>query len=627
MESAKMGMELRRKIIARPEMNPEVSVDPTIEPNRSNTIQYATDEKDLDTNDDTVPWEDEPISWDDVREEVIPSYVTKVTFTVADENLTPDHRKELEERFRGTIIQTSKPEVELVPVATKHVEKPKGVKNAIFELDPVELEIDPAIEQNIRRIYPWASLQTEKAENVLPSVPPSMADYDPQQFLYNFARYITDRPEKHEFPYAADFRLRWASLPFDTKVAIAHARAIEQECYGKVQLQDQCCTHCSQQDFTCKVYRSDVVASSPHMNLGHACQRCRLLGRDCDVGIPGHGYAFSHARIGSSSSENMDSRMRHVPVDVSSEATDTSPEPVVQRRDLASRITRDDASFRGNSEKNGRRSDMPSSGVPVQAESPMIEAVAGKLGLKISRPEVLLSIYTEWSDTKRIRPYRDTYVLDHYYAKLVELYIIAMSDLQYALLIEFQTTNFCNKHPSKLPTISTVVKAYRYLSHDTPLCRWIAIVYSYFGYAPIYENYESFRRHYNGLEETAAATRFIHSILRIRCNKTPDHKAAALKQWCKVHSHTPSSNEDRLCRNTRANNMLSVNRAIQDDNKRQTEEATSVVKRHDGIVVTSALQRSEKRKAEGPIERGSLKKIHVGSGLGRGRGRGDAFGR
>lgn len=104
MECAQVGAELQRKILTYSEISSEVQSDP------------ATEKDDL----------------DDVREDVIPSYVTGVTFTVPEEDLTADHRKALEDCFPGVIIKTAALEPTRVAI---DVEKPKGVKSAIFELD------------------------------------------------------------------------------------------------------------------------------------------------------------------------------------------------------------------------------------------------------------------------------------------------------------------------------------------------------------------------------------------------------------------------------------------------------------------------------------------------------------
>jgi hypothetical protein len=127
MESARIDAELRRLILTRPEVNVETPED------------AITGEVDIDENrhvsidEDDLGLDDEPVSWDDVKEDVIPSYVAGVTFTVTKDDLTPDRQKELEQRFPGVIVETRLSETEPVPVPV--MEKPKGVRTAIFEID------------------------------------------------------------------------------------------------------------------------------------------------------------------------------------------------------------------------------------------------------------------------------------------------------------------------------------------------------------------------------------------------------------------------------------------------------------------------------------------------------------
>lgn len=47
---------------------------------------------------------DEPVPWDEVRSQVIPSYVHNVMFTVFKDDMNDEHRKELAERFPDVIV-------------------------------------------------------------------------------------------------------------------------------------------------------------------------------------------------------------------------------------------------------------------------------------------------------------------------------------------------------------------------------------------------------------------------------------------------------------------------------------------------------------------------------------------
>ncbi|KAF2249991.1 hypothetical protein BU26DRAFT_518469 [Trematosphaeria pertusa] len=166
LECAKIGAVIRHKILGGDwdkRATHDADEDPADEPDAVLDTQPA----------DTVGKafsDDEPISWDDVKEEVIPSYVKTVTFTIAEAEITPSRRKELEERFPGVAIQVVSP-----ALVSAKVGKPKGIKSATFELDRLELDNDPALQTSIGNQFPWATIRPEPVASISSSEAPVSA--------------------------------------------------------------------------------------------------------------------------------------------------------------------------------------------------------------------------------------------------------------------------------------------------------------------------------------------------------------------------------------------------------------------------------------------------------------------
>ncbi|KAF2254142.1 hypothetical protein BU26DRAFT_599963 [Trematosphaeria pertusa] len=143
LEFAKIGAEIRDTIL-RGDSDKEATHDVNGD---------SADERDSVLDADCNGLDDEPISWKDVREEVIPSYVRGVTFAIAEADITPSRRRELEERFPGVVISST-------PVPAE-VGKPKGIKSATFELD----RTDPALETSISNQFPWVTIRSDPVGN------------------------------------------------------------------------------------------------------------------------------------------------------------------------------------------------------------------------------------------------------------------------------------------------------------------------------------------------------------------------------------------------------------------------------------------------------------------------------
>ncbi|KAF9728904.1 hypothetical protein PMIN01_13284 [Paraphaeosphaeria minitans] len=139
--------------------------------------------------------------------------------------------------------------------------------------------------------------------------------------------------------------------------------------------------------------------------------------------------------------------------------------------------------------------------------------------------------------------------LQYYYLNLVNLHILARkicySKLEFATLLQFQFTNF--EQEDNLPDINKpVIKAFEHLPVDTPLCRWIAIVFSYVWNTVEDGDYEAFLQKNSGLDPVALC-RFLYAVAYVRDPHTKGGNSAVMQQWCSVHDHVAGSAEDKRC--------------------------------------------------------------------------------
>jgi hypothetical protein len=362
--------------------------------------------------------------------EAIPSYIESVTLTIAKSNLTDDRRKELDKRFPGVVIKEG-PGSQSLPgpdcstkrqAAPDHpFEKPHGVKTAVFELQKDGTTRDEALETNIRKQYPWAT--------IIPSI----------------------------------------NVPTSPK-ALPHSASL-----------------------------------STVNNLEHV----------------------GSSRVGRASS-----------VDTSSEATVT---PRTSRQlSLASRTSREHLSSVSHFTNDNLAQEIDLIGL------------ARQLNMDPKRPDILWKMYERWRISGDIRTFQESDAnIGYYYVNLVDLNILARgmnnSELEFATLLQFQITNF--EQDEHLPDIySAVIRTFKHLPIEAPLCRWIAIVFAYECNTIEGGDYDQFFRSNIDLDPVALC-KFLYAVASVHEPHTKGGNKAVLQEWCTVHDHSLNSAEDTRCMN------------------------------------------------------------------------------
>lgn len=496
------------------------------------------------------------ISWDKIRSEVVPSYVQDVTFTIAKSDLTDDRRKELEVRFPGVAITIKEASgFQLISAPNRSakrqappdypLEKPNGVKTVVFELDKDATTKDEALETNIRKQYSWATIV--KAINVptalgaLRQSAPVVGDVgDVESQLQDFASFMTDYPPDGIFDFNVRHDQIWGALSLSKKINFAHARAIQAGRYSDTRAPATRCGNCKRNNYDCKTYRHDFiekVASTNHINLGEGCQHCRLLGNKC--GLPPYRVRSASPPAGNDLGNTVPSGVgRGYSVDLSSEVTVTTR--ASSQLSLANRTSIEHS---------------PSVSIIGKvsfARKPDMIELAQQLGLTLTRPDIVWTMYTAWRERGTFRNYDSASMnLQYYYLNLVNLYIMARqirySELEFATLLQFQFTNF--EQEDNLPDINKpVIKAFKHLPADAPMCRWIAIVFSYVWNTVEDGDYEAFLKKNSGLDPVALC-KFLYAVAYVRDPHTKGGNQAVLQQWCSVHDHIAGSLEDKRCMN------------------------------------------------------------------------------
>jgi hypothetical protein len=280
-----------------------------------------------------------------------------------------------------------------------------------------------------------------------------------------------------------------------------------------------------------------------------------------------------------------------------------SPGPVSQKPSLASRIT-----------KVGQEE------VPELKPDEILTAVADDIRLEYGSFDLVTSMCWQWMRSSFVRPYHPQYNLDIYYENLVDLYIVAWAkrweDFSYALLLRFQETN--NKQRSELPPARIAVKAFQFLPLNSPLCRWIHILYAFLWTT---ETYKAFQEEldYGGMDKNAQI-QFLHGVAHFRCPLTPGHDEAVLTRWCNVHTHKPGSEGERQCLKTLESSGFSLDDAKEQERRTELYRAEETIKKYGGHVMMAGnpTVHSTKRKSESHNTTPLTKR---GRGRGRGSGR------
>jgi hypothetical protein len=159
--------------------------------------------------------------------------------------------------------------------------------------------------------------------------------------------------------------------------------------------------------------------------------------------------------------------------------------------------------------------------------------------------------------------------LEYYYSNLITLYILAYRqreyDLAYVVLLRFQTTN--RSQTTTLPDIELVVKAFRHLPEDSPLCKWLAILYAFLWGQDNFGGYRSFIRERPNLD-TLALTKLLYEVACIRDPHTEGLDHAVRERWCGVHNHKRGSSDQLLCEQMQAGLKTDSRKASSSENGR-----------------------------------------------------------
>ena len=471
-------------------------------------------------NDD---YEDEPVpSWEEVRARVVPSYVQNVTFTVSKHDLNQERRNDLEEKFPDVLVQESGSNISVkrYGCAEQPLEKPSGVKSAVFELEKDHPNI---LETSLRKQYPWARIK-------LPYVPNGRRTHqDIENHLQDFAEYMTECP--------MDQALSWDTLPLRRRASIAHARAIQHGRWGQT-LADPC-TNCKKKGYKCRVYRPAFISnndSTIQLDLGKGCQHCRLNDVECDISALRANSESVSAMSTTNPIESPTSGREHSP-DPPSEAICETP-PSSRKASLAARISWSTvpAAYSFTTTRLNYQSDM--------------SELCQRLGFQHASPNHLWHMYHIWTQQQIMRPYQNAFMqIQAYYISLIYMYIIARvrqdRAMEFAALLQFQITNF--QQPNTLPSIGKcIMRAFENLPIDSPLCRWIALLF--------FHEWDSANEvDYDGLVQDIATSdreslsKFLYAVASAGDSHARGGRAKLLERWCSVHRHWPNSKQDRDC--------------------------------------------------------------------------------
>ncbi|KAG9185219.1 hypothetical protein G6011_07763 [Alternaria panax] len=167
-----------------------------------------------------------------IREVKIPSYVTKICFAIEDEHLVPELSEELKSNYSVVTIVTpgllnKKEKAQEAPTR----EKLHGIMQMIVELDETETNRNQELESSLRKIYPWAVIESKPG----PNIPKKRARRttesdvatphrpDPVKHIEEFAACVMEPPSDGEFGYKYPIGEGWEHLSYPRKFEIAHA--------------------------------------------------------------------------------------------------------------------------------------------------------------------------------------------------------------------------------------------------------------------------------------------------------------------------------------------------------------------------------------------------------------------
>jgi hypothetical protein len=589
--------------------------------------------------------EEKTLSWDAIRASVIPSFVKDVTFTIAEGDSTTANLEQLQAQFSGvaTAVETvfaagEKARKELEQEKARiHQEKALfRQEKTLFEQERTYLEQEKArIEHEKAQgeaIDAKAGPNTSKkrVQQVNTTDPTTPRIVDPVQHIEDWAAYVKSPPSDEEFGYSYIISESWDKLPYTRKIEIGHARAIHQH-HGKV-LEENPCSHCAEQGKTCKVY-SPQLANLRHMAFGLSCQNCRLQQISCD----------KDRRPSVPPLPRIDTQ--NVPSHRADAVSDTPPTTTVTPKpSLQSRITYDNSNGTPTSESEEREdttSATPQYQTPTGPSGRASEILrfADEIGLDLpgKARTVIHAMYDKLKQAKETAPYgiHKHLSLQQHYENLVNLYILTSKkgepDLAYIVLLRIQNTNYCCME--ELPGVEIVVRAFDYLSPNSPLCRWFAILYSFlWSNEEDGEWYKFTKSHPMVKARPLALARLLYAITHTRDRLTMGGDSAVLRRWCEVHFHASPEEKER-CDRMKSNLTLMPEDADRQENEKALERAQEVIRglgsdpRPISSAGPSAPYVGGKRKAEdSPTHPHKMPYRGRGRPRGRGRGRGRGTG-
>ncbi|KAF1939506.1 hypothetical protein EJ02DRAFT_513820 [Clathrospora elynae] len=563
LEFASAGAGFLEELLKEKEREPHESFEADVEVvdmgDRDLVMGSQTQDVIKERTEDSV--DDKIMTWDAIRENVLPAYLKGVTFMIGEDDMSPANQDQLRAQFPGVTVTTDRKQAEEEKVSKAMFrEKPKGIKQMVIELDEAEVEKNPKLDSDIREKFPWASIESKPGPNTSRKRATQATEtnstaphkVDPIKHLGDFAHYTTEPPSDDEFGFNWPIGEAWNGFTYPKKLEIAHARAIQQH-HGKV-ADGGGCSHCAKQGYQCKVYPPQLGNLS-HMTFGHSCQNCRLRLVPCDLLA-----AVKERALKFLSAPPTALRVDTQNVSINSQRVDDDTTPstaTMQERTLVSRMSGGNLAMltKASAIATAKHDD------PITTEmrtslnalpNLSISEVATKIGLHLSDAALPFvdSMYKQWKRSQEVRVFKSGHMhLQHYYKNLITLYIVAYAkmdtSLAYEVLLKVQSTNF--QHTNALPNVDLAVYAFEHLPSDSPLCRWMAIVLSFLWGTEGNGDYSGFMKGYHGLN-VHALSKLRYAVAYITKPYTKGFDAAVKIRWCEVHDHTDdSSREKALC--------------------------------------------------------------------------------
>ena len=338
------------------------------------------------------------------------------------------------------------------------------------------------------------------------------------------------------------------------------------------------------------------------MSLGHACQNCRLKNLTCDLVSAATAKIVPVKSPASSYTSNLHAGTQTASPGLPADwATTPAHASTTKLPSLASRITPatpatpavNDLRIRGAATVgyDDGDSNAPVSPGPKRTENGVsgknpssILRFAESIGLHFADnvKKVIHAMYTKLQQDREVGPYAGRRgKLEWYYSNLINLYILTYKrkeyDLAYIVLLRFQTTN-CNRTRT-LPDIEFVVEAFRHLPEDSPLCKWLAILYAFLWGTQDFGEYNLFIHERPGLD-TPALSKLLYDVAYIRDPYTEGLDNAVLERWCGVHNHKSGSPDQLLCEEMRAGLKADSGKAARGGKSHSSRDAQETSREH-----------------------------------------------